>query len=314
MVNRKRRAIALLVDSISSDYAALLHRAVQRAANAYDVEVMTFVGLRIGSKDVFEATQNRVYELVTSARVDGVIVVSSLMAHFCGVSGIAELCRRYAPMPLCSIGLAVEGVPSVIVNNQGGMESGVAHLLDTHGCRRIAFIAAQTHSVESNQRLAGYRDAYEKRHLPIDERLIHHADFTMDGGALATRRLLASGVEFDAIAAANDYMALAAMEVMNEHGKSVPGDIPVIGFDDISNAICSRPSLTTLRQPMWWLATEAVRLVMRQFEGEAVPAVSVGSIELVRRESCRCGFNDDRRLASRSGFVRGLTRRVRARS
>lgn len=113
----------------------------------------------------------------------------------------------------------------------------------------------------------------------------------MAGGADAVRRLLARGVEFDAIAAANDYMALAAVEVLRKHGKNVPGEIPVLGFDDISNAVCSRPSLSTLRQPMWWLATEAVRLVMCQLDGQAVPAVSVGAIELVRRESCGCGVS-----------------------
>lgn len=162
MVARSRRKIALLVDSVSSDYAALLHRAVQRAANARDVEILTFTGLRVGANELLEATQNRIYELVSPARVDGVIVVSALVAHYCGAVGIAALCRRYAPMPICSIGLTVEGVPSVVVDNQGGMERGVRHLLDAHGCRRIAFIAAQPSSSESNERIGGYRAAHEK--------------------------------------------------------------------------------------------------------------------------------------------------------
>jgi DNA-binding LacI/PurR family transcriptional regulator len=117
-------------------------------------------------------------------------------------------------MPVCSVGLQVEGIPSVVVDNEGGMERGVAHLLDAHGCQRIALIAAQSSSSESNKRISGYRKAHEKRHLPVDEQLIYHADFTLKGGVEAVRRLFSSGIKFDAIAAANDYMALGACEVV----------------------------------------------------------------------------------------------------
>ena len=287
---QSRRTIALLVDSLSSDYAALLQHAIKRAANASDVSVMTFAGLRLNDAEVFESTQNRIYDYVTPARVDGVIIVSALLAHYSGVRGIKELCGKCAPLPLCSVGLQIEDVPSVVVDNSGGMERGIDHLLQAHKVRRIAFIAAQPNSPESNERLSGYKKALERHGIEFDERLVEHGDFTVPGGAAALRRLIAKGVHFDAVAAANDYMALASMDVLSEHSLRIPNDIPVLGFDDVSNALCSKPTLTTLRQPMWWLATKAVELVLRQMAGKAVSALHTGEIELVRRDSCGCGL------------------------
>src|SRR5512133_2911794 len=180
--NRARRRIAFLVNSLDSEYAQALWYAVRRAAAQHNAEVMAFTGMFVGSPDPSQATRNHVYGLVSPLRVDGVVIVSSLIAHHCGVEGIADLCRRYAPMPVCSIGLEVPGICSLVVDNRAGMAQGVRHLIEAHGCRRIAFIAAQSTSPESNLRLLGYRDALQDLGIPIDEQLIFHSDFTTPGG------------------------------------------------------------------------------------------------------------------------------------
>lgn len=291
-MTRQRARIGLLVDTLAAEYTTLVWRAVKRAASARGVDTLTFTGLRIESSVVAEATQNRIYELVGRANVDGVVVLSSVLAHFCGPEGIAALGQRLAPLPLCSVGLEVPGMPSLVVDNEGGMALGTEHLLDVHERRRIAFIAAQRMSGESQLRLAGFRRAHQARGLACDERLIEHADFTMAGGAAAMRRVIERGVPLDAVVAANDYMALGAIDVLREHGLRVPGDVLVSGFDDISIAPCARPSLSTLRQPIWWLAEAAVTTLLQQIAGEPVPPRQAGQIELVRRESCGCGFQE----------------------
>lgn len=147
----RRRTLAVLVDSLTSEYAIKLWQAVQRAANKHGVNTMVFAGLRVGGPSVAEITQSRIYDLVTPATVDGVILISAVLAHYCGKEGIAALAKRYAPLPMCSVGLEIEGVPSLIVDNFGGMRQGTLHLLDVHRSRRIAFLAAQPHSPESNE-------------------------------------------------------------------------------------------------------------------------------------------------------------------
>lgn len=289
-MSHHRRTIALLVDSMNSEYTVQLWQAVQRAADARKVNTLAFAGLRLGGPSVIEATQNRIYELVNAKLVDGVILVTSVLAHYCGTEGIKALCDSYAPLPLCSVGLEVAGIPSLVVDNAGGMERGVGHLLDAHHRRRIAFVAAQPNSEESNLRLSGYRRAHEIRGIPIDDELLYHADFTVPGGVAAIRSLLDRKIEFDAVMAANDYMALGVMDVLQERGRTGARAIPVLGFDDIRAASCAKPSLSTLRQPMSWLGSEALNTILSQLDGKGVPPCSVGVVELVRRESCGCSY------------------------
>ncbi len=289
-MKRERRAVALVIDSLSSEYSVYVRRAVERAASARGVDVLTVVGQRFSAPTVIESTQNALYDLVGPETVDGIIVVSSTVGHYVGREGVEQWCRKYAPLPVCSIGVALDRIPSLVVDNVEGADRGASHLLDVHRCRRIAFIAAQAASIESNQRLQGFLSAHQVRGVTIDERLIVHGEFTIPSGAAAMRALLHQGVAFDAVMAANDDMALGALDVLREHGRQVPRDVLVVGFDDINSAHFTRPSLSTLRQPMWWLGAEAVEAILRQLDGEAVASCAAGSVEFVRRESCGCGY------------------------
>src|SRR5690606_27541256 len=132
------------------------------------------------------------------------------------------VCAAYAPLPVCSLGVEVPGVPSIVVDNVGSMKLCVSHLLEAHGRKRIAFIGGQQTSPESQHRLEGYQQALALHGLPFDEALVEYGEFTVRSGKAAMRRLLARGVEFDAVVAANDYMAMAVTGVLQEHDVCVP--------------------------------------------------------------------------------------------
>lgn len=287
---RKRRTIALLFDALTSEYAVHLSRAIERAATQRDVSVLTVLGQCVGSPQAVAVTQNHVYDLISPASVDGVIVVSATLGHYCGEDGLVAMCRGYAPLPICSLGVALPGIPSLVIDNRAGMKSGVEHLVTAHHCQRIAFIAGPKHSVESGLRFEGYKDALREAGLTPDPQLLRHGDFTPATGVSCMRELLASGVAFDAVAAANDDMALGALDVLEEAGLHVPRDVMVCGFDDINSAHFARPSLSTLRQPMWWLGEQAVKSILDQIAGKKVPLLGSGPVEFVRRESCGCGY------------------------
>lgn len=286
----RRRTIALLFDNLVSEYAVHLRRSVQRAASLRDVSVLAVPGQTLGSPDAAAVTQNQIYELINKDCVDGVIVVSSTMGHHCGNAGLTALCRGYAPLPVCSIGVELPGVPSLVIDNEGGMQLGVEHLIDVHKCRRVAFVAGPENSTESNQRLAGYRRALENRGLALEPQLVVHGAFTVPTGAEKMRELLEGGAAFDAVVCANDNMALGALDVLGEAGLQMPRDVMVCGFDDINSAHFARPSLSTLRQPLWWMGQRAVDTILKQLAGDSVPLVAKGPVEFVRRESCGCGY------------------------
>lgn len=289
-MKRTRPAVALLLDTLTSEYSAQLQCAVERAARHRGVDLLVAAGNGLGSEIGLERAQNRVFDLLGPDSIDGVIVVSATLGHRCGPEGLLELCRSYRPLPVCSIGVSLQGVPSLLIDNQGGMELAVGHLLDVHECRKIAFISGPKGSFEAEQRLAGYRKAHADRGLAVDDQLIEYGNFTLTAGILGMRSLLDRVGLPDAVAAANDKTALGALDTMQQAGISVPGTVRICGFDDINSAHFARPSLSTLRQPMWWLGEQSVDSILRQMAGDPVPATQAGPVEFVRRDSCGCGF------------------------
>src|SRR6186713_716849 len=121
-------------------------------------------------------------------------------------------------MPVASLGVPVPGVPSVLIDNRGGMRAAVRHLLEAHRVRRVAFIGGLPDNTEAQARLAGYRDALEANGIEFDAALVEDGNFVSSGGRAAMKRLLASGVAFDAVAAASDAMALGAIEALRAQG------------------------------------------------------------------------------------------------
>ncbi|WP_437592461.1 SpoIIE family protein phosphatase [Sorangium sp. So ce1000] len=287
----KRLTIALLTDTLCGEYQSEVRFGVERAAAAHDVNLIVAFGETRARGGYALGARGAIYSLIGAATVDGVVIVSSALTdHHVGPEGAYEFCRSYAPLPVCSVGLALDGIPSVIVDNAVGGEAAVAHVIDDHGCQRVAYISGPANNEEAKLRARAYRRALEARALPYDERLLVVGDFLIDGGRRAMRELLGRGVAFDAVVAGNDNMALGAMDALKAHGVDIPGDVLVCGFDDVAVSRVTRPSLTTVRQPIKELGALAVRTVLRQLRGERVPECSLLPVELTRRESCGCGY------------------------
>jgi GAF domain-containing protein len=214
------------------------------------------------------------------------IITATTLGNFVSLEELEAFCDRYHPLPVVSIGVKVPDVPSVIVDNEAGVREAVAHLIEDHGYRRIAFIRGPEGHVEAEARFRAYREGLEAHGVPFDDQLVAPGDFVSSAPGL---RLLLDerGVEFDAVMTANDNMALRAIEELRTRGFRVPEDVAVIGFDDISESRFSTPPLTTIRQPIERFGAQAADLILSMVRGEAGRDVLFPS-ELVVRRSCGC--------------------------
>ena len=151
------------------------------------------------------------------------------------------------------------GIRSVGTTNwQGGVQA-TRHLIDL-GHRRIGVIGQE--AVWSGRaRLAGYRAAMLEAGLVVDERLVRRDEFTAAGGRAQARRLLALPEAPTAIIAGNDAQAFGVLQALAERGLRAPGDVSVIGFDDVPVASWATPALTTIRQPLAAMAATAFRML-----------------------------------------------------
>jgi len=185
--------------------------------------------------------------------------------------------------PFVSLGRPTDPqhISYVATDNATAAYNAVTHLLNL-GRRRIALLVGSLEPYASQERLAGYRKAFEDRGLPIDEHLI--AAGGMSEGYFAAQQLLRQ--QPDAIFLATR-MALDVLRVLREAGRRVPGDIALIGFDDLPLAQQTDPPLTTVYQPIAAIGKQLVGMLLDIIEnGADPPRRVVFAQELVIRQSC----------------------------
>lgn len=179
------------------------------------------------------------------------------------------------------------GQPGVTIgcdNFGGGLMAG-EHLI-ADGRRHIAFLGeASSHYPEFNDRYLGLAAALRDAGLTPDPALRVDALSTEQSGYEAADMLLAASERFDAIFAASDLIAIGAMRALEEAGRSVPGDVAIIGFDDIPAASLTHPPLTTVAQDYRAAGEMLVDTLLQQIRGDPVESVSLPARLIVRRSS-----------------------------
>lgn len=158
-------------------------------------------------------------------------------------------------------------VPYVDVDNLAGAELATRYLVD-NGRTRIATITGPQDMSAGSDRFRGWREAL--RGAGLDASLVEPGDFTPAGGAAAMRRLLGRRPDLDAVFAASDQMAVAALGELHAAGRRIPEDVAVVGFDDSEAAQLARPPLTTVVNPVAEMASRAVSLLLERMQGRAV--------------------------------------------
>ncbi|MBB4938201.1 DNA-binding LacI/PurR family transcriptional regulator [Streptosporangium album] len=224
-------------------------------------------------------TRDQAIAYLRQGNADGAILVSisaedTLPKLLADASLPAVLFARPArPIPISYVDVA----------HRAGGKLAADHLV-ARGCRRLATISGPLDVPASQDRLAGFQDAmavHGQPYIPCAE-----GNFTFSSGEVAMERLLAEHPDIDGVFAANDLMAQGALLVLRHHGRRVPDDVALVGFDDSSAALACRPPLTTVRHPVEDMAAEMGRLLLAHIEQPDHPVTSrIFEPTLVIRES-----------------------------
>ena len=233
-----------------------------------------------------EADEASAYRRLLQGRVaDGVVVASAATAD----ANIIELAGSGYPIVIVGRAPHLPRAATVCLDDCRGGELATRHLLAAHGVRRIVHISGPLGHQSSQDKLAGYRAALMARAIAPDPSLEIEGDYSDVSGAQAVERLLAQGTPFEAIFAANDQMALGARDALRAHGMAVPGDVPLVGYDDIPLARYVEPALTTVQGDMTAVGSAAARRLLALIGGQEPDELStLLSTDLVVRHSCGC--------------------------
>lgn len=270
--------IALAVPELVQPYFAELAKAVIDAAREHDVSVL------IEDTGGDPAAELRVACGLSDPLIDGVLLSPQRLDQ-------ATLARRERRVPLVLLGERDYEVPAdhVLIDNVLAAQEATAHLI-AGGRRRIAAVGFQSDPLftTSQQRARGYLKALEEAGLPHEPELTPLVPaFTRTDGMTAMRRLLALREPPDAVFCFSDLLASGVVRAVYDAGRTVPGDIAVIGFDDIEETRFSVPSLSTVAPDKHQLARLAVEALLARIAGDPeAPHTTVHARHrLVARES-----------------------------
>jgi LacI family transcriptional regulator len=179
-----------------------------------------------------------------------------------------------------------DGVELVAAENVHSSEQLTGHVLD-HGRTRLLYVGDPDPAPDIRERYAGFVAAHTARGLVAAEPV--RVPFRESEGAAVADRILAGELEADALVCANDELALSIMTRLQDAGRDVPGDIAVVGWDDVMTSRYVRPGMTTVRQPVHELGVLAAERLHQRVDGAApLPGPVVLPTEVVLRGSCGC--------------------------
>jgi LacI family transcriptional regulator, galactose operon repressor len=227
-----------------------------------------------------DVDERRCIESLLNRRVEGIICVTSCLPD-------AELVKLSKRLPLVIIGrhIAAERTFCLDYDNIPSARLATEYLIG-QGHRRIAFIAGPADRADAQQRLKGYKAALAASGIPYQPRLVAAGNYYDGGGYNAMNQLLDSGAEFTAVFAANDQSAYGAMLALHRHGRLVPRDVSVVGFDDLPGSAFTIPPLTSVHRSIDEVGHAAAEAMIDMIEGRE-PSARALEATLAIRESTR---------------------------
>ncbi|MGB9757048.1 MAG: LacI family DNA-binding transcriptional regulator [Candidatus Bipolaricaulaceae bacterium] len=258
LVKGTSRALGLIVPDITNPFFAEIARGVSDVAHAegYGVLLCTTEG---------DLTREAEYlRFLRRKRVDGLILSAVTMDD----PNLSEVLNSSIPFVLVSRLVRGLDAPFVVGDDKTGARLAVEHLVRL-GHEKIAFLGGPANVQSSHDRMIAYQGVLREYGLKLYSGLAVFADFTQKAGYEAAKKMLRGSSRPTAIFAANDVIALGVMEAAEELGLSIPQDLSLVGYDDISYAALPRIQLTTVAQPTYEMGKIAAEYLLAVCEGEA---------------------------------------------
>jgi phosphoserine phosphatase RsbU/P len=280
--------IGVLIDILDEEYQNQLFTGAAAAARRHGARVVGFVGGALDGPERlrFGLYRNFTYELATSDSVDALLISAGTLVNVIGPERLAQWCRRFEPLPMCTVSVPLQGIPCVSSDNAAGMRAALTALLVQGGFTRIVCLRGPLENAEAEARYQVYRAVLDQHGLPLLPELVVVGDFGRESAARAIAALIERQVAFRAIMASNDLMALGAIDALRAHGLGVPDDVAVIGFDDTADGRFAPVPLSSVRQSIHGLGYAGVELLLRRIRGEPTASGLVLPTELITRRSC----------------------------
>ncbi len=278
LAKRTTNTIGLLLPSIGEDFFSMMMRGIELEATAAGYDLLIATQAAIDSHPSTRLPFGR-------HNTDGMLI-------FTGNLDIREITPLYhANLPMVLLYESAPHtmhIPTVTVENKDGTRKIIDHLIEAHGCQRIAFLRGPVGNEDSNWRELGYSASLASHGIKYDPTLIFQGDFNTDTSVRVVLEMMQNGHRPDAIFGGSDEGAFGAYLALNKLGLRIPQDVVVAGFDDLTLAQHLQPALTTVHAPTEEVGRVAFRQLHHLMRREEVELLTLLPTELIIRQSCGC--------------------------
>ena len=245
---RKASTIVVLVPDIANPFFSRVIRGIEQAAQKLGYAVL------LGDTQGLREREYTYANMVKTSQADGIIQLDCHMPF-----ADKEDARSFPIINICDC-MKNTDIPTIQLDNISAAKEMTEHLIQL-GHQNIGIIHGPKDSVNTKDRIIGYKKAIRKKDLSFDQSIIIEGDYSVKSGSQAAYTLLKPTTPPTAIFCFNDEMAIGAIHQIKEMGLKVPEDISVAGFDDISFAEFCDPPLTTVSQPAEDFGSRAMSMI-----------------------------------------------------
>ena len=254
---KKSGTIGIILPDITNPFFSEMVRAIEDEAERLKYNLI------ICNSDNDIDKEEKYIRLLLSKLIDGVIFMSG------GKSNESISLLKNNNVPFVLVDRYIEGYKDdygVFCLNSQGVAEGIKYLYEK-GHRKIVFVKGRENLEVSKQRLEGYIKAM-KNYGIYNDKYIFEGDFNVEGGIIATEKIISIFQDLDAIFYSNDMMALGGMKTLFRNGYKIPRDISIIGFDNILISQIIEPELTTIAQPIYIMGKKACNILIDIIKGD----------------------------------------------
>jgi LacI family transcriptional regulator len=273
--SKRTHTLALIVTDITNPYFTSMARGVEDVAGAYNYTVIYC------NTDESETKEEKYANMLAQRQVDGVLLVPS-----CGNAKTIKFFEANG-INVVVLDRRISGVRSdIICSDSENGANRLVKLLIGLGHKRIAIITGPKDVSTSVDRVIGYQQALREAGLSENE-LIYYGAFNEQSGYELTNQAMTQVQKPTAIFGANNYIAMGIIKALYDLKLEVPGDVSVVGFDDLPESIFMKPFLTVARQRAYEMGKLATELLLKRISGELSQEHRelILPIEIIVRES-----------------------------
>jgi LacI family transcriptional regulator, repressor for deo operon, udp, cdd, tsx, nupC, and nupG len=259
---RRSMAVLMVVRDVGNPFYLEILKGVEATARAAGYSVL------MGNTEDDPDRETEYFDMLRDGHADGMILMTGKLPS---KAGYLDRLPQNLPVVVALEMIEGSGLPHVQIDNEGAAAEAVRHLISL-GHRRIAHISGPVPEIMSMKRRDGYRKAMAEAGLLVPDEYEQRGDFLLHSGQELCRRLFELPEPPTAIFVANDEMAYGAIHELRRLGRDVPGDVSVVGFDDLYLSEAFYPPLTTVSQPRAEIGREAMTLLLGMLSGGEGPA------------------------------------------